>query len=385
MAKARDAHGNPEELMRQQTALAKFGEFTLRTEDLGEILQEGTRLVAEGLHAHFAKILELQDGNRMLVRAGVGWRPGVVGHEVVEADEGTFEASALSTREPIVCPDVARQDKHKVSDLVLDHGIRSFVNVNVLGSPDGRPYGILEVDSREPRRFSQSDVDFLRTYANLLAAAVHRSRLIEELRDRAAEKEKLLDELQHRVKNNLQTITSLVRLQANSSSSEETRQELNKISYRIDTLRIVYERLQSSGERETVELGSYLADLSNSLLRFHQDGRLAVRLITDIERLAVPVQTAVPLALIANEFITNSLKYAFPQGSGTIGIRLQRHDDGTATLTFWDTGSGLPEQQKPGTGMRLIKTLSGELASSVEWSREDGTRLVMKVKRPRMG
>ena len=241
------------------------------------------------------------------------------------------------------------------------------------------------MDSRERRQFSEEDVDFLRTYANLLAAAVQRSHLIEELRDRAAEKERLLDELQHRVKNNLQTITSLVRLQASSAGSEETRQELNKISYRIDTLRIVYERLQSSGERDTVELGSYLADLSNSLLRFHQDGRLVVRLITDTERLIVPVQTAVPLALITNEFITNSLKYAFPQGTGTVGIRLERHDDGTATLTLWDNGSGLPEQQQPGTGMRLIKTLSGEVASNVQWDREDGTRLVLKVKRPRVG
>jgi two-component sensor histidine kinase len=385
MADSRGAHGNSEELMRQQTALAKFGEFTLRTEDLTEILQEGTRLVAEGLHAHFAKILELQGGTRMLVRSGVGWRPGIVGHEVVEAVDGTFEASALTTREPIVCPDVDKQDRHKVSDFVLDHGIKSFVNVNIMGPPDGRPYGILEVDSREPRRFSDKDVDFLRTYATLLAAAVQRSQLIGQLRDRAAEKEKLLEELQHRVKNNLQTITSLVRLQANSSNSEETRQELNKISYRIDTLRIVYERLQSSGERETVELGSYLADLSNSLLRFHQDGRLVVRLITDTERLSVPVQTAVPLALITNEFITNSLKYAFPQGTGTIGIRLERHDDGTATLTLWDNGSGMPEQHKPGTGMRLINTLSGEVASNVQWSREDGTRLMLKVKRPRMG
>lgn len=382
MAKSEGALKNSGDLMRQQTALAKFGEFTLRTENLTEILQEGTRLAAEGLHAHFAKILELQEGTRMLVRAGVGWRPGIVGHEVVQADEGTFEASALRMREPIVCSDVGKQDEHKVSDFVLDHGIKAFVNVNVIGPPDGRPYGILEVDSREPRLFSEADVDFLRTYANLLSAAVQRSQLIEQLRDRAAEKEKLLEELQHRVKNNLQTITSLVRLQAGSSSSEETRQELNKISYRIDTLRIVYERLQSSGERESVELGSYLADLSNSLLRFHQDGRLVVRLITDTERLIVPVQTAVPLALIANEFITNSLKYAFPNGAGTIGIRLERHDDGTATLSLWDNGSGLPEQHEPGTGMRLIKTLSGEVASNVQWSHEEGTRLVMRVKRP---
>ena len=392
MAKAPELHSNAEELLRQQTALAKFGEFTLRSEDLTEILQEATRLVAVGLHTNFAKILELQEGTRLLVRAGVGWRPGIVGHETTEAVEGTVEATALASREPIVVGDADRQDTYKISEFVKEHGIRSFVNVNIIGPPEGRPYGILEVDSCEPRQFSANDVDFLRTYANLVAAAVQRIRLIEELRDRAYEKERLLEELQHRVKNNLQTITSLVRLQASSSRSDEARQELEKISHRIDTLRIVYEKLQASGERELVELGSYLADLSNSLLRFHQGGGVMVRLITDTGRLMVPVQTAVPLALIVNEFITNSLKYAFAEaggpegtgfkGTGTIGIRLEIPDQGTTTLTLWDNGRGLPEQHKPGIGMRLIKTLSREVASEVHWNLDEGTRLTLHVRHP---
>ena len=377
MAEAQETQ-SPSELLRQQTALARFGELSLRSENLTEILQEATRLVAEGLHTQFAKILELQEGNRMLVRAGVGWRPGIVGHEITHAEEGTLEGVALATREPIVVPHADRQDRFRIADFVLDHGIKSFVNVNIIGAPDGRPYGILEVDSREPARFTTGDVDFLRAYANLVAAAVRRIQLIFELRERAAEKEKLLDELQHRVKNNLQTITSLVRLQANASCSEEAKHELDKISHRIDTLRTVYEKLQSSGERDSVELGGYLTDLSNSLLSFHQGGQAAVRLITDTERLVVPVQTAVPLALIANEFITNSLKYAFPHGTGTIGIRVENHGDGTATLTLWDTGCGLPEDHKPGIGMRLIKTLSQEVASKVLWNRDGGTRLELE-------
>jgi two-component sensor histidine kinase len=385
MAKSRDKQGDIEELLRQQTALARFGEFTLRSEDLTEILQEACKLVAEGLSTRFAKILELQDGNRMLVRAGVGWRPGVVGHEIVVAEEGTYEALALRTREPIIVRDVDQVSDHRVSEIVRDHGIESFVNVNVIGSPGGRPYGILEVDSRGKRHFTGTHVDFLRTYANLISAAVQRQNFIETLRERAAEKEKLLEELQHRVKNNLQTITSLVRLQSASSNSDDARQELEKISHRIDTLRIVYEKLQTSGERELVELGGYLADLSNSLLRFHQGGRVAVRLITDTERLVVPVQTAVPLALIANEFITNSIKYAFSEGTGIIGIRLQSDSEGAATLTIWDNGRGMTEDYKPGIGMRLMTTLSREVASEVQWSHEGGTCLTLRVKCPRQG
>jgi two-component sensor histidine kinase len=382
MEKSQDTQGSFEELLRQQTVLARFGEFTLRSEDLTDILQEACRLVAEGLSTRFAKILELQEGERMLVRAGVGWRPGVVGHEIVVAEEGSYEALALATREPIVVSDVHGEGNPRVSDIVKDHGIESFVNVNIIGPPGGRPYGILEVDSRGKRQFTADNVDFLRTYANLIAAAVQRINLIETLRERAAEKEKLLEELQHRVKNNLQTITSLVRLQSAASSSEDARQELNKISHRIDTLRIVYEKLQTSGERDSVELGGYLADLINSLLRFHQGGKLAVRLITDTGRLVVPVQTAVPLALITNEFITNSLKYAFPEGSGTIGIQLESDGEGAAILAIWDNGRGMTEEKAPGIGMRLMKTLSREVASEVKWSHQGGTRLTLRIKRP---
>src|SRR5947199_366274 len=83
----------------------------------------------------------------------------------------------------------------------------------ILGADGRPPYGILEVDSREPRRFTGTDTDFLRTYANLLAEAIERVRVLRELRSAVADKERLLRELQHRVKNNLQTVTSLVRLQ----------------------------------------------------------------------------------------------------------------------------------------------------------------------------
>lgn len=377
-------HSVSEELLRQQTALARFGELTLRSEDLDEILQEATKLAAEGLRVDFAKILELQRDGRLLVRAGVGWRPGVVGHTVVDAGEGSVEALALATGEPLITADIHQEQRFRISEFVKEHGVRSFVNVNIIGAPGGPPYGILEVDMSEPRQFTADDADFLRTYANLVAAAVQRMGLIDQLRQRADEKDKLLQELQHRVKNNLQMITSLIRLQANATGSDEVRHELNKISDRINTLRIVYERLHASGETDLIELGSYLADLSNSLLKFHQAGEVSVRLITDMERLIVPPQTAVPLALVTNEFITNSLKYAFPDGTGTIGIRLERVAQGGARLTLWDNGRGLPEVAQSGTGLRLIEALARQVASEVHWTGDPGTQLSLKVRPPHL-
>ena len=126
-----------------------------------------------------------------------------------------------------------------------------------------------------------------------------------------ADKGRLLRELQHRVKNNLQMVTSLVRLQERRSRSAEARRELLAVGRRIETLSLVYEKLYAAGEVERVDLGTYLGELGGSLLRLHAGEAPGVRLRTEAESLVVPLDKAVPLGLIANEFVTNSFKYAF--------------------------------------------------------------------------
>lgn len=372
---------SPEELLRQQTALARFGEFALHADNLQEILQEGTRMVADGLKTEFAKVLELESNGLMLVKAGVGWRPGVVGQQTIDPADGSLEAMAVASREPIITTNIDDEKRFRVSEFVLAHGVKSFVNVNIPGAPGEPSYGILEVDSREPRQFTTDDIDFLRTYANLIAAAVQRFRTLSELQARADEKQRLLEELQHRVKNNLQMIMSLIRLQAHSSTSAEAHRELEKISGRINSLRIIHEKLHASEEVDQIELGSYLTELSNSLLWFHQGGAPSVRLITDTQRLIVSAQTAIPLGLITNEFLTNSLKYAFPHAAGTIGVRLEILDEGSALLALWDDGCGLPANRAGGTGINLINALSTQVASEATWGKEDGTWLTLTISR----
>src|SRR4051794_1133802 len=300
-----------EELLAGQAARAEFGEFALRTDDLDPILNEACRLVGRALRTDLAKVMERRaDGKTLLVRAGVGWEPGLVGRLEVTTEEDTSTAHALATGEPAVSPDLSRERRFKVAGFLADHGVRALVNVPVRGADGRPPYGILEVDSREPRRFTGGDTDFLRTYANLLADAIERIRALRALRTAVADKERLLRELQHRVKNNLQTVTSLVRLQERRSKSAEARRELRSVGRRIETLSLVYEKLYAAGEVERVDLGTYLGELGATLLRLHAEEAAGVRLRTEVESLVVPVDKAVPLGLIANEFVTNSFKYA---------------------------------------------------------------------------
>ncbi|MGG5886293.1 ATP-binding protein [Falsiroseomonas sp. HC035] len=169
------------ELQRQQEALAKFGERALRLDQLQEILQEACTLVRSALGADLAKVMELQaDGRTLLVRAGIGWPPGVVGEVRVQAHAGSSEGYALDTGDPAMSPDIETEERFTYPEFIRDAGVRALVNVVILGTENHPPYGILQVDSRHPRNFDDHEISFLRSYANLLAAAVNRLRIAAE-------------------------------------------------------------------------------------------------------------------------------------------------------------------------------------------------------------
>lgn len=138
--------------------------------------------MGEALGTDLAKAMELQeDGQTLLVRAGVGWKPGVVGVVTLKAVDDTSEGYALKTGEPMISPDIDQETRFKYPPFLTDNGVRAVANV-VIGGQGTPPFGILQVDSREPRQFTGDDTDFLRSYANLLAGAVDRKRADEALR-----------------------------------------------------------------------------------------------------------------------------------------------------------------------------------------------------------
>jgi two-component sensor histidine kinase len=371
--------------MNQQTVLARFGEFALECDDLDTILHEACRLVGDALDTHLAKVVELQsDGKTMLVRAGVGWKPGVVGQVTTKLEAGTPESYALETGEPVISPDIDAEDRFEYPDFIIEHDVKALVTVLIVGAADKPAYGVLEVDSRATRAFTGADIQFLRSYANLLASSVERLRIVQELRDRADEKERLLRELQHRVKNNLQTVMNLVALRVRRARTPEAIQELRAVGDGIEALRLVHDKIYSAHDGvDRTCLGTYLGELAASLLRFHgKEVAAKVRLVADVERLEVHPDCAVPLGLVTSEFVTNSLKYAFGNGRGVIGVRVERTEPELARLVLWDDGRGLPAVRSGGTGLKLIEGLVRQVGGTPQWDRTQGTKLVITVPVP---
>ena len=163
-----------EQMTTRQQVLADFGEFALRSENLDEILTEACRLVGEALGTERAKILEIeQDGQCLLVRAGVGWQPDIVGKLRLPMSEHSSETFSIEAGEPVITRDIREEDRFKVPGFMKEAGVVALANVPIF-LPGGQPYGLLQVDSTEPRDFGKEDAEFLRTYATILGPVIDR-------------------------------------------------------------------------------------------------------------------------------------------------------------------------------------------------------------------
>ncbi len=173
---------DPDEFMTRQRALAEFGDFVLDHDDLDAILTEGCRIVAATLGTELAKVVEIDRmSNTGLVRAGVGWRPGIVGKARIDLSERSSEAFAIELAEPVITNDIAHEDRFVFSAFLRDHGVIAVVNVPIL-LPGRVPFGVLQVDAREPRAFCRDDIAFLKTYAMTLGPVIDRLKTVAELR-----------------------------------------------------------------------------------------------------------------------------------------------------------------------------------------------------------
>src|SRR4051812_33285809 len=159
--------------IRQQEILAELGVFALQHSSMQELLDSSVRMAAEGLKSELCKILEyIPAENRLLLRAGVGWDPGLVGVASVGADLASPSGYALKTGKPVISNHLENEERFRTSELLRDHGVHRAINVILQG--DGRPFGVLEVDSRSEGEFSEQDISFLQGAANILGMAIER-------------------------------------------------------------------------------------------------------------------------------------------------------------------------------------------------------------------
>jgi PAS domain S-box-containing protein len=227
------------------------------------------------------------------------------------------------------------------------------------------------------------DTDQARHEAERIAAALRQARdeLAEQVEQRTRElreKEVLLKEVHHRVKNNLQVISSLVSLQADGSEDRIVREVLTEVAHRVRSMALVHEKLYQSVNLASIDFAEYARSLLGYLWRSHGDTGARIQLDLDMEPLSLPVDIAVPCGLMLNELAGNTLKHAFDgRAEGTVTVRLHPGSEGRVSLEVRDDGVGLPEgfdwRETKSLGLRLVDMLAGQIEAVVSVTVNDGT------------
>lgn len=212
------------------------------------------------------------------------------------------------------------------------------------------------------------------------------NRLLEEknatISEALKEKEVLLKEIHHRVKNNLQIVSSLLNLQLDSLSDPNAMEAIREGQNRVKSMALIHQKLYMQENLAGINTKDYLEALSDSIFNSYNQVSERVSLSADVEDLDLEIDTIIPIALIVNELITNSIKYAFPDNMiGKISVRLQRIDQ-ILRLEVTDDGVGMSESED-GTsfGMKLVKSLARKLKAKVTLQSDYGTRVQLDISR----
>lgn len=265
-----------------------------------------------------------------------------------------------------------------------------------------RVVGLVKLaDYTTERTFTDREISLAQVLATHAASAIENARLYEraqhEIAERARaeeliraslqEKEVLLQEIHHRVKNNLQIISSMLSLQANYVNDPATREIFRESQHRVRSMALIHEKLYRAQDLARIDLGDYIRNLAAYLIQSYQSGLGPVRLAVESEDVFIGIEKAVPCGLILNELVTNSLKHAFPEAAGDqqqgagcdreISIQLRRDDPGRLVLMVADNGVGFPAhldfRNTDSLGMQIVSVLVQQLDATIDLKVGDGT------------
>jgi PAS domain S-box-containing protein len=329
---------------RQQALVAKLGQHALAGMDLSALMDEAANVVAQSLGVEYSELLELlPDRDTLLLRAGVGWKEGLVGQATVDAQADSESGCTLLSSEPVIVDDLRTATRFSGPRLLYDHGVVSGVSV-IIPSPN-RPFGVLGVYTTKRRAFTMDDIHYLQSVANILATATERKRT-EESRTRLIERVmSAQEEERRRIARELhdetgQSLTSLLvglRLIGDTRTLKKAKGQVNRLRHItvqiLDNLRRLARGLHPSILDDlglVVALTRYATDYAQSYgitVNVHTEG-------LDSSRLPSPVETA--LYRIMQEALTNIARHA---AAKTVGIALTRQPSGVYMIVE-DDGCG---------------------------------------------
>ncbi|MFC4542205.1 ATP-binding protein [Halosolutus amylolyticus] len=337
---------------RQQQVVADLGQFALETDDIDELMREATRQVAAVLDTDYCKVLDLDErGDALLLRQGVGWQDGLVGTETVSADEADSQAAyTLANDHPIVVEDLETETRFGGPELLTNHDVRSGIST-VIG-PFDEPWGILGVHDTDSRSFTDEDVTFVQSVANVLAEAIERQQYRTELEELIADLEVSNERLEqfayaasHDLQEPLRMVSTYLQLIERRYGDELDDEGTEFLEYAVDgadRMRdmieglLQYSRVETRGDAfEPVDMDAVLENVRENL-------QVTIdRTDAEITAESLPrvVGDAGQLQQVLQNLLSNAIEYSGPE-SPRIHVGAERN--GTQwTVSVADDGIGI--------------------------------------------
>ncbi len=262
-----------------------------------------------------------------------------------------------------------RMNTELIDTYLLPNQIKSMIDVPLRS--EGEMVGVICFEAvQEIYEWSSADKKFTQSLAQLLSLAIetnNKNALREELEKAVKQKEVLLYEINHRVKNNMAVIIGLINLQKHKSKDDFHINLLQELKEKIHSMAVVQNHLHNNKSLVKVELSMYLQELINNLHRSYGHGK-EITLSMNLNRAVIDISKGIPIGLIANEVLTNSFKYAFEEDEvgNRLAVNLFRRNR-EIVIQFEDNGVGFdPEQKQEGMGLELIRDLSKQIDGTFE-------------------
>lgn len=310
--------------------------------------------------------------------AGKGWKPGMIDHALLAIDMASPPGRCYQTRAVVNVGNLAESREFRYDPILKEHGILSVLQAPV--SVDGVVWGVVEVDSTDPDAFDEDDEQFLQAFGLVLALAV-RHRQAQQEREESAEAagrlleraDTLMGEQSHRVRNYFQMILTLIGSRSAAADNDRMRAEYADLMERVAAIGLAHDLLKIDKGQSTVNAATYLEALCGGMERTLGIGPKISR---EFETIDLRSDRAVPLGLIANELLTNAFKHAgVGRPEAAIAVRfLAEPGSQEAVLEVKDNGPGMGKPRAGSQGLRLIRSLTGQLSGRIEFdSSSSGT------------
>ncbi|HSK39224.1 MAG TPA: histidine kinase dimerization/phosphoacceptor domain -containing protein [Arenibaculum sp.] len=350
-------------------------EWLLSTDDpaamVGRIFEKASGPLALDYYFNF---LVNDAGDALWLHSCAGIPDSAV-HDLARLEFGQAICGTVAKRRSHLVVEKVQESADPRAALIKDFGVETYACFPLVAR--GGLIGTLSFGSRRRTRFTPVDLDLLRVISHYVAVAQERRKAeqaiaaaLDDGQNLLQQKEMLLKEVNHRVKNSLQLVSSLLAMQGGRLDAPGLKRYFIEASRRVQAVAAVHHRLYRSGDVRSVPFGPYLRDLCADLEQSMDSGR-RVRLVVDTEDTDVPTDKAIPLALMLNELVTNAFKHAYPVGEpGEVRITFGRQDGDMLRLSVADDGTGVPDgldaRDATGLGMTIVRALTTQLGGRFE-------------------